>query len=162
MVITASERQGAIGINGLVVLPFHPSHMDRVVTNEQDRRAFDALPDLAQRLEMLRVNRCAWTMFYKHEPALVTGFEYKWPTNYEAWLVPGKVSLQHGALLSRGARRFFDKIPPKLGLLRLQIVVNVEHETAVQWAEFLKFKCEGVMTKYGPEGADYYMYARTY
>jgi len=162
MVITSSEIQGAIGMAGLVVLPFHLSHMDRVVTNDQDRKVFDALPDIQQRLEMLRANRCAWTLFYKHEPALVMGFEYKWPTNYEAWIVPGEVSLRHGALLSRGARRFFDKIPPKLGLLRLQIVVNVEHETAVQWAEFLKFKREGVMAKYGPEGADYYMYARTY
>lgn len=162
MVITAAEVQGMVNMKGLVALPFHPSHMSRVVCNEQDRQVFDALPDFETRLQVMHQSRTAWTLFYKHQPALVMGLEYKWPTNYETWIVPGEVSLRHGALLSRGARRFFDKIPAKLGLLRLQIVVNVEHETAVRWAEFLKFKREGVMAKYGPEGADYYMYARTY
>lgn len=162
MVITASEVQGMVNMQRLIALPFHPTHMDRVVQNPIDRQVFDSLPDLPQRLHHIQQSRCAWTLFYKSEPALVMGLEYKFPTCYEAWIVPGEVSIRHGALLSRGARRFFDKIGPKLGLLRMQIVVNVHHEAAVQWAEFLKFKREGVMAKYGPEGADYYMYARTY
>ena len=160
--VTASEVQAMVGMDRLIVLPFHPSHMERVVCNEIDRRVFDSLPDIQTRLEILHQNRTAWTFFYKSEPALVMGLEYKWPTNCEAWLVPGELSLRHGALLSRGAKRFFDKIGPKLDLLRIQIVVNVHHETAVRWAEFLRFNREGVMASYGPEGADYYMYARTY
>lgn len=160
--VTASEIQGMIGMERLTVMPFHPSHMDRVVQNPIDKQVFDSLPDLEQRLQLIHQNRCAWTFFYKHQPALVMGLDYKFPTCYEAWLVPGELSIRHGALLSRGAMRFFDKIGSRMGLLRMQIVVNVHHETAVQWAEFLKFKREGVMAKYGPEGADYYMYARTY
>lgn len=160
--VTASEVQAMVNMPGLVAMPFHPTHLDRVQANDFDLAVFASLPDLSQRLEMIKEQRCAWTLFYKHQPALVMGLEYKWPTNYEAWIVPGKLSIEHGALLSRGARRFFDKIGPKLGLLRMQIVVNVEREAAVRWAEFLKFKREGVMAHYGPEGADYYMYARTY
>jgi hypothetical protein len=160
--VTASEVQSMINMERLVALPFHPSHMDRLQANNFDLAVFASLPDLPQRLALLQEQRCAWTLFYKHEPAVCMGLEYKWPTNYEAWLVPGKVSVEHGALLTRGAKRFFDNIGPKLDLLRMQIVVNVEREAAVRWAEFLKFEREGVMTKYGPEGADYYMYARTY
>jgi len=162
MVITAAEVQGMVNMDRLVALPFHPSHMHRVVQNPIDKQVFDSLPDLDHRLQHIHECRCAWTLFYKSEPALVMGLEYKFPTNYEAWIVPGKLSIEHGTLLSRGARRFFDKIGPKLGLRRMQIVVNVHHEDAVRWAKFLKFKREGVMTSYGPEGADYYMYARTY
>lgn len=160
--VTASEVQGMIGMERLIVMPFHPSHMDRIEPNDFDLAVFASLPNLQDRLQQIQQLRCAWTLFYKHQPALVMGLDHKWPTNYEAWIIPGKISLQHGTLLSRGARRFFDKIPVKLGLRRLQIVVNVEREAAVRWAEFLKFKREGVMAKYGPEGADYYMYARTY
>lgn len=162
MVISAAEVQGMINMERLIALPFHPTHMDRIKPNNFDLAVFASLPDLPTRLRILQETRLAWTLFYKNEPALVMGLEYKWPTNYEAFLVPGELSIQHGALLSRGARRFFDKIGSKLDLLRLQIVVNVEREQAVKWAEFLKFNREGVMTKYGPEGADYYMYARTY
>jgi len=113
-------------------------------------------------LEALHQQKCAWTLFYEKEPALVMGLEYKFPAVYEAWLIPGEKCYEHGALLSRGARRFFDRIQTRLNLRRIQIVVNVHHETAIRWAEFLKFTREGRMTKYGPEGDDYYMYARIY
>ena len=149
-------------MKGLIALPFHPSHMDRVVLNNADRRIFESLPDWNTRLQLLHQTRTAWTLFYEREPALVMGLEYKFPTNYEAWLIPGEKAYEHGALLSRGARRFFDKIPNRLNLRRLQIVVNVHHEAAIRWAEFLKFEREGPMVKYGPEGDDYYMYARIY
>mgnify|MGYP005997854817 FL=1 len=160
--VTASEVQAMCNVRGVVALPFHPTHMDRVACNPVDRRVFDSLPDLDERLQFIAHHKCAWTLFYEDEPALVVGLEYKFPTCYEAWLVPGAKCYEHGTLLCRGAKRFFDKIGPKLGLLRLQIVVNVDHERAVRWADFLRFDREGVMAKYGPEGADYYMYARTY
>jgi len=162
MVITAATVQNVINMRGLVTLPFHPTHMNRVVLNAVDRRIFECLPDWDLRLEALHQQKCAWTLFYEKEPALVMGLEYKFPAVYEAWLIPGEKCYEHGALLSRGARRFFDRIQTRLNLRRIQIVVNVHHETAIRWAEFLKFTREGRMTKYGPEGDDYYMYARIY
>lgn len=160
--VTASEIQGMVKVSRLVVLPFQPRHMDKIVTNPVDRRIFQSLPDLEQRLQAVTDQRCAWTLFYKREPALVMGIEYKYPTNYEAWLVPSDVALKHGTVLSRGAKRFFDKIGKRLNLRRMQIVVNVNHDPAIRWAEFLRFNREGLMKQYGPEGDDYYMYARTY
>ncbi len=160
--VTASEIQGMVQVPGVVVLPFSPRHMDSIVTNPVDRRIFESLPDLRQRLEAVSQQRCAWTLNYRYEAALVMGMEYKYPTNYEAWIVPSDVALKHGTLLSRGARRFFDKIGERLNLRRMQIVVNVNHEPAIRWAEFLRFNREGLMSNYGPEGDDYYMYARTY
>lgn len=160
--VTASEVQAMINMPGLIALPFHPTHFDRVDPDSFDLAVFASLPDFHIRVQQIQESRSAWTLFYKHQPALIMGLEYKWPTNYEAWLVPGRVSVDHGTLLCRGAKRFFDNIAPRLDLLRMQIVVNVEREAAVRWAEFLKFNREGVMAKYGPEGADYYMYARTY
>jgi len=162
MVITASEIQGMINMEGLIVMPFHPTHIGRIEMNRFDQHIADTLPDFQARLETIHHARTAWTIFYRREPALVMGMEYRFPTNYEAWLIPGTLSTQRGTLLSRGARRFFDKIGNRLNLRRMQIVVNVHNETAIRWAEFLKFKHEGRMSQYGPEGDDYHMYARTY
>lgn len=162
MVITAAAVQTMINMRGLIALPFHPTHMNRVVLNASDRRIFESLPDWDVRLKVLHETKTAWTLFYERQPALVMGLEYKFPTNYEAWLIPGPKSYEHPALLSRGARRFFDKIGERLNLRRMQIVVNVHHKDAIRWAEFLQFKREGRMIQYGPEGDDYYMYARTY
>jgi len=154
--------QDMVNMNGLVFLPFSAVHLDSLGLSDDDELVMQSLPDLKERLIALEESKMAWTIFYQGQPALCYGFEYKWQTNIEAWLVPGKVAIKHGTLLSRGARRLFDKIGPHIGLRRLQIVVDVDREKAVQWAEFLKFKREGVMKEYGPEGHDYYMYARLY
>lgn len=160
--VTASEIQRMINMRHLVILPFAPGHMNQIGLSRDDVQMFAAIPDFDDRLEHVAQQKTAWTIFYKGDPALVMGLEYKWDTNYEAWLVPGKLAIEHGSHLSRGARRFFDKIGAKLGLRRMQIVVCVDREKAVQWARFLKFEREGLMRSYGPEGKDYYMYARLY
>jgi hypothetical protein len=160
--VTAAEIHRMINMRHLVVLPFVPQHVDQIGLSSDDQHMFASIPDIQNRLEHVSKAKTAWTIFYRGKPALVMGLEYKWDTNYEAWLVPGELSIEHGALLTRGARRFFDKIGAKLGLLRMQIVVCVDREKAVQWARFLKFEREGLMRRYGPEGKDYYMYARTY
>lgn len=160
--VTAAEIQRMINMRHLVILPFVPEHMEQIGISPDDKHMFASIPDMQTRLEHVSREKIAWTIFYQGKPALVMGLEYKWDTNYEAWLVPGKLAIEHGSLLSRGARRFFDKIGAKLGLRRMQIVVCVDREKAVQWARFLKFNREGLMHSYGPEGKDYYMYSRLY
>lgn len=147
---------------GLIYVPFHPSHIDRLNLHPVDQELLSCFPDIENRLKMIAASGDAWTIFYKMQPALSFGLESRWPGMAEAWLLPGQVSVEHGALLSRGARRFFDNIGPHLGLRRMQIVVSVNRNHAIQWAKFLKFKEEGLMKQYGPEGFDYWMYARTY
>ena len=160
--VSAAEIQRMVSMRHLIILPFAPGHMNQIGLSRDDIEMFAEIPDFDDRLQYVAQQKTAWTFFYKGDPALVMGLEYKWATNYEAWLVPGKVAIEHGSHLSRGARRFFDKIGPRLGLRRMQIVVCVDREKAVQWANFLKFEREGLMRSYGPEGKDYYMYARTY
>lgn len=160
--VTCDELTRMINMHDLIVLPFHPSHIDRVGPSADDIELFANIPNMEHRFQTVADNKTGWTMFYQMQPALCMGLELKWPTNAEAWLVPGKVAFEHGTLLCRGARRFFDKIGPHLGLLRMQIVVSVRRDYAIQWAKFLKFKEEGRMIAYGPDGSDYIMYARTY
>jgi len=162
MVVTASEVHAMVDVPGVTVMPFHPSHVERIGLNRFDKEIFAASPDVKERLQLVHQNRCGWTIFYKRQPALVMGLEYKFPTNYEAWLLTGSIAYQNPGLFSRGAKRFFDKVGAKLNLRRMQIVVNVHHKAAVKWAQFLGFEREGRMKGYGPEGSDYFMYARTY
>ena len=64
--------------------------------------------------------------------------------------------------LTKGALRFFNHCATTMPLKRLQITVDARNKVAVQWANLLKFKQEGVLEKYGPSGSDYFMYARIY
>ena len=160
--VTCDELTHMVNMRDLIVLPFHPSHINRVQPSDDDIELFSHIANMDERFETVAANKTGWTMFYKRQPALCFGLEHKFATNAEAWMVPGPLSIEHGTLLCRGARRFFDRIGPHLGLLRVQIVVSVRREYAIQWAKFLKFKEEGRMTAYGPDGSDYIMYARIY
>ena len=46
-------------------------------------------------------------------------------------------------------------------LRRMQMSVRSDRKDLYKWASALGFKCEGIMRKYGPNGLDYLLFART-
>ena len=57
-------------------------------------------------------------------------------------------------------KNYYANIFDDYDLKRLQITVSYHNNTAYKFAKSLYFKKEGVLKKYGPEGADYFMMAR--
>lgn len=151
-----------LGNNDLIVMPFHKSHIDRLSLSQDDLSLFEMMGNADEIFDGMQASDYAWTVFYRLQPIAAFGFKMLWPGNAEAWLLPGKGSIDNPHILTRSARRFFDRIGAKLNLRRMQIVVSTERKHAVQWARFLKFEEEGLMKAYGPEGYDYYMFARIY
>jgi hypothetical protein len=49
----------------------------------------------------------------------------------------------------------------ELKIVRLQITVHSANFLALKWAKVLYFKEEGVLKKFGPDGNDFIMMART-
>ena len=45
-------------------------------------------------------------------------------------------------------------------LTRVQASVHVDDKQAVRYVEWLGFENEGLMKKFGPDGSDYYRFAR--
>ena len=160
--VKASTLQWLVNSNDLLFLPFSTNHIERLNLGDVDVDLLEAQLNPQERLLSVEGRDCAWTAYYQGQPAMSFGFDYKWPGVIEVWMLPGKLAIEHGTILTRAARRLFVKLGPHLNLRRLQIVVDVNREKAVEWADFLGFKREGVMKRYGPEGHDYYMYARIY
>lgn len=48
-----------------------------------------------------------------------------------------------------------------LSLRRMQMSVRCGFSAGWNWASMLGFNCEGVMSKYGPDGSAYWLFART-
>lgn len=44
---------------------------------------------------------------------------------------------------------------------RMQMDVRADYKMGRHWATALGFQCEGLMKKFGPNGEDHYLYART-
>lgn len=160
--VTAFEATRMFGVQGAIALPFHPSHLSRLEVDRAAEAEFTSMDNLKNRAQEVADAKTAFTVFHEGNISLCFGITPYWPGMAEAWMIPSRYALDRGLRLTRGAKRFFDKIGPSLDLRRLQVVVCVDREKAVSWAEFLRFKREGLMRRYGPEGSDYYMYARIY
>lgn len=75
------------------------------------------------------------------------------------------------ALVGKGARKyplgFFKQVDlaltsyeSVLKTRRTQVTIRAGYPFLIKWIELLGFEREGLMRKFGPEGDDYYLYAR--
>lgn len=85
-----------------------------------------------------------------------------WKGMGDVWMIMGKEPLElHGKALFKYARVCLGILHNHFGVQRAQAAVQVEQEKWIRYAEALRFKVEGLMLKYGPDGKDYLMMSRT-
>lgn len=88
------------------------------------------------------------------------GIRPLWRGVGEAWAYLSPAALARPIALTRAAKRGLEAALSDGGMWRVQCVVRRGHVAAHEWAAFLGFEVEGLMTAYGPDGEDFFMYAR--
>lgn len=83
-----------------------------------------------------------------------------WNGMGEAWLLPTKDMAGHEVSITRHFMYKLDSAFTDLRMRRVQAAVKVGFNKAHRLVKFLGFEEEGLMKKYGPEGADYVRYAK--
>ena len=95
------------------------------------------------------------------DTVLATGGVHRmWEGVGEAWLLVGKEGYEKPKTVARYTDYLFQHIQEEHGLFRIQASVSVIDEVANRYAQWLGFKKEGIMEKYGLDGSDYIRYAR--
>ena len=141
---------------------FSTAHVYMLELDQWQRANMEAHPDYMGMLKSYSATGPAITALHKGKPVLSFGVVPLWPGVSEAWMLRGEAVSDHGRAVAHGARLFFDQIGPICGLWRCQIGVQTSNERATRFAEYLKFKVEGLMEQFGPEGSDFFMMARLY
>ena len=132
-----------------------------------DLRSFDAqfmelVPGYTDSLKAASATGIACTAMLRGKIACCFGVNKLWPGVGEGWMLTTNQVATAPVSLTRGAYRYFNLIATDMVLRRLQLTVNVENDLAVRWADALQFTPEGLLKNYGPDGANYRMYARYY
>ena len=83
-----------------------------------------------------------------------------WDGVGEAWLLPTKHMAGYEVALARNFKRTIARAFTDLKMRRVQAAVKVGFDKAHRLVRFLDMEEEGLMKKYGPEGADYVRYAK--
>lgn len=92
----------------------------------------------------------------------IVGFQIFWDGVAETWSIMSKNSDKHRVGLARAVKEGMDFYAKAMNLKRLQATCPGGMACGDRWFEFLGFTKEGLMKSFGPDGSDYYLYARIY
>ena len=119
---------------GYRTVKFHYGNLKLMTLGEKSKDLAAAIPDFAE--------------YLRHQA--------------EGWMVPSSRIGTRAVALVRGGRGIISHVGPAMGLRRLQFMVRSSHLQAVRFAQALYFEREATLTRYGPEGDDYDVFARFY
>ena len=146
--------------NGEHIVALTYDHLTRIQYNEDTKEYMKHIPNYVHYIWDNAVVGSSWTGICRGKVIAVFGIRYIWSGLAEMWMIPSKDIYKNAILLLRGARAITDTTIRDYEIKRLQICVKVENDVALRFAKSLGFSVESVMTKFGPEGADYYMMVR--
>lgn len=161
--VSAAEIASWLRIKGCRVVPCNASQLKLMKLHPNAQANIDTFPGYRDRLDQLGEAGVGWAVIGDGRVLAMIGVLIYWPGCAEAWMMVDQIGIQNRRFaLTRGARRFFDKIGQAFDLRRVQIMVSVAHNEAVAWAQLLDFEFEATLKRYGPDGSDYLVFARFY
>jgi len=142
------------------LVPFSPVHVRMMDLGPFDTAYLEHLDDWVKMLDgMARIGH-AFTGALAGKPMCSFGIIKLWPGVAEMWLIPDANLTTVARPFHRATKAFIDICMDDLQLVRLQVTVHTLNVPADKWIKRLHFNEEGVLRKFGPEGADYRIYAR--
>lgn len=159
-----SELNEAMGMdrfrNGVV--DWSPAHIHGFEMNQFDLDIFRHNPDQMDNLHVYAKNGLAYSGLCDGQVICMFGMFPYWPGVWEAWMIPSKNLSRKSWVFHRGALRFFEFAAERASVRRLQFCVHSANVRADKWAKACYFTREGLLRRYGPDGADYTMYSRIF
>lgn len=90
----------------------------------------------------------------------ILGGSLLWAGTMDIWSVSGDGINKHPISYVKVSRALLDRLQVVLNIRRFQAAGLCGNPQLDKWFETLGFKREAVMQKYGPDGKDYFLWAR--
>ena len=144
------------------VAHWSPMHLQLCEINDFDAWNINNFPNYQEYLTNFAAQGLAYTGIGDGIIYAMFGVYEFWPGCAEAWLIPSKHIDRKTIAFHRASLAFFEHVAAKRGIKRLQFTVHTANVHADRWARRCYFEPEGLLRHYGPDGADYKMYARIF
>jgi len=135
------------------VIPFKTDHLFEVETN------FD-FPEAAKEAIASHENTDGFTICEDGRVIACGGVHIMWNGVGEGWLVMSTKAYEMPITVARCTVKLFKTIMENNDLWRIQASVHSGDNQSLRYAEWMGFENEGIMKKFGPDGSDYYRFAR--
>ncbi len=86
------------------------------------------------------------------------GVHHRWQGLGEIWMVFSTLAAQYLHIVAV-MRTLIEYVQKERGYCRLQAAIDIRWPAAIRFAEHMGFQREALMKRYGPDGADHFLYA---
>jgi hypothetical protein len=133
---------------------FEVRHAEEAMDGEEPVRGF------YQYVAQMRVEGMSWSAEVDGRIVASAGLVPLWKGVAEAWMLGSDDVGRHRIKVARQLRVMLDEVMWHRGIYRAQANIHHKFEKAIRLAEWLGFENEGLMRRFGIEGADYIRYAK--
>lgn len=148
------------GLTDPKLVEFHPALVSMMTPRATDKVFFDHVDNFPSILDGYSRMGPAYCAVLHGKPLAVFGCIPLWRGVGECWLVTDEGLPRIARPFHRVTKEMFRLFMSELCLFRLQVTVHSGNRLAVKWIERLYFKREGRLRSFGPDGEDFFMYAR--
>ena len=133
---------------------FEVSHAEEAMAGDEP------IPGFYHHMAQMRVPGLSWSAEVDGRIVASAGLVPLWKGVVEAWMISSDDIGRHQVKVARQIRTMFDDVMRQRGLYRAQANIHHKFDRAIRLAEWLGFENEGLMRRFGIEGADYFRYAK--
>jgi hypothetical protein len=108
------------------------------------------------------VGSYVYTCLIDDDPIAILGWSFLFPGVVDLWSITSDRVRECGRSFYKFVMSLMKMGHENIGIYRYQMTVREGHQDLLRWAEGLKMKCEGFMEKFGPDKANYFIFARVY
>ena len=139
-------------------IDYEAAHLEQLMQGDLNAGA-ERLGYMMQYAGRLEQPGWAYTAVDQGEVLFCTGIVDLWPGTGEVWFIGSQEIHRKPRKVIEYCRGAMRRCALENDLWRIQGVCRADWPSALRFAEFFGFENEGLMRRYGPEGADYYRVA---
>ena len=117
-------------------------------------------PESSKAAMMKETCLSAYTALLESKVFMIGGVYGLWQNVGEAWFIMSSHAYKMPFAAAKYSSLLLDHVQEDNKLQRIQASVHADDSQAVRYVEWLGFENEGLMKRYGPDGSDYYRFAR--
>ena len=149
-------------MSNIKIIPFENKHAEYILSQPLNSRFLELRPEHKKYAYFLKRIGMSFTGIVNNTPVAAGGVFPLWDGVAEGWVLGTTEMKKYPITLARVIKHRTEMMCKNNSFKRLQTSVKADCETAIRFAKWMDFRPEGLMKHYGPDGSDYYRYARIF
>ena len=146
----------------LQIVPYISKHGKIILANQMNHVLMDKDAMFEGEAMELEQTGLAYTCLINDEPIASAGMKIIWNGVAEGWVLASNKVWNHPLVIARAIKKNFARLAIEHKIHRVQTAVRSEFGIGIKFAKWLGLENEGLMKRYGFDGADHYRFARLF